>query len=262
MNYKNKSILLLHHYEPEWQESMERMGIHPDEYTQNIIHFLATEGAYIDHVIITRFDEHKLDPIFHGQLLHFMGQAGVSSEIQTFPYGLEKECFFKDDFKRLIDSSKGENQVICIDDWMLNLGNARHISLAGAFEGECVQDAQDMLNHLYGSSWAKHDALVVGTGVSYSGSMEDACAVHEFIEALDEDDQDKVEELKESSQMKIEDALYLLMNPYYNDLFEDADIEIPVIERKKPHLALVKPLCTKNHSRLTRKLSQHEHAPN
>lgn len=176
--YKGKKILWLHHYESCWEEGMQRLhGLSFDDYTDNIIDYL--DNTHIDHVIITRFEDMRAGEE-HYVLMRYLEEKGVSVEIQEVPYGVVEECYLEDQMARTIPSQKtvgetdpGINERIFIDNWMLALSEASEVMLAGAFDNECICDAEDILEHVRGfDGYRRIEDLIVGSGMVYEPRQE------------------------------------------------------------------------------------------
>lgn len=172
-NYKDNSVLWLHHYEETWEEGMLKVaGLSFEEYTDHILDFISRSD--IDHVIVTRFEE-WLPGDEHYVLSSILDEWEISFEFQTVPYGVVAESFWDKDLpstipsKKTLDETDPEiKELIFIDDWMRDLVNAKSVMLAGAFDGECIADAEDILDHIVGEGvYQRIEGLIVGSGVEY-----------------------------------------------------------------------------------------------
>ncbi len=173
--YSDKNILWLHHYEECWEPSIKKIsGISFDDYTDQICDFILNSSTPTDHVIITRWEDSRVGPE-HFVIVSFLDENNISYQFEYVPYGCVEESFLEKDMPSLIPSRKtpgetdpGIKEAVLIESWMLELKSARHVMLAGAFDGECVCDAEDILDHVLGfNNYQRIEGLIVGSGVKY-----------------------------------------------------------------------------------------------
>ncbi|MHD0644911.1 hypothetical protein ACYPKM_04745 [Pseudomonas aeruginosa] len=166
----SKHTLLIHHLEEEWREGMLGFGTSPEQASKNIIDYLESPaGRKINHVIFTRFEE--FFPCETQQdIMTYLQRRDIQFEHQTFPYGMEREMFDDRDVTLVRANRYPDNPdaVIEIEDWHLKLRESESVTLCGAFDNECVQDAEDMLGYVRGvGGYERVDGLIVGSGVDY-----------------------------------------------------------------------------------------------
>lgn len=167
-----RKTLIVHHFEETWRTGLERSGITPEKMRYNIADFLLSgRGRGINHVIFTKFQSDDIEEI-HEPLIEFLDRRDISYEFQIFPYDMFKEMFSRDEV--LIPSTKDgadEDNVVYIESWHQDLANDQVVMLCGAFESECVRDAEDMLDFVRPCNYVKLDDLVVGTGKCYEPAI-------------------------------------------------------------------------------------------
>lgn len=165
-----KHTLLIHHFEETWREGLAGFGMTPEVMAHNIIDYLhSPEGRAINHVILTTWEMPGPCDV-QKPVTDYLDARGIAYEHHIFGYGEVREMYEGQDCELIQATRYGDDpdQVVCIEDWHRELVKSASVSLCGAFDGECIQDAEDMLTHLRGSdAYTKLNDLVVGTGETY-----------------------------------------------------------------------------------------------
>jgi hypothetical protein len=166
-----KHTLLIHHLEEQWRTGLERFGLSPESMALNIIDFLhSPKGRHINDVIFTRFEDHLPCDTQH-PIIDYLKGRGIAHTHHVFGYGEVEEMFEGLDCT-LVEATRNDaypGQVVYIDDWHKELKFCQTVLLCGAFEGECIQDAEDMLAHVRGvDGYKKLDELIAGSHEVYT----------------------------------------------------------------------------------------------
>lgn len=177
------NVLWGHHVDPHWDVTLREHGTSFDEVQCKIIQQLSKEKY--DKVVITMFggnysriySEPSLMGAYeeHFELIEFCSENDI--EINFFEYGYawyrdasedeEDESFPLSEFGSnwilgTRDYHDNEKDVLFIDDFQKEFKqNNDNVSLCGAFEDECLLDAETVLDHL-NINWNKIQHLCVG----------------------------------------------------------------------------------------------------
>lgn len=186
------NTLLVHHVEGMWSHSLDRFGETVESMCYKIIiHLSSPEGIKINNVIFTKIDCFEEEEPEHSQLIDYLNDRGIPYVFRDFGMAAEPECFEGESDIRLIPSTKltshggDEGNVLPIDDWQNELSEHQHVALCGAFDKECINDAEDVLNAVRGSNWSRLDGLIVGSGVEFESTLQIESTISE-INALGE----------------------------------------------------------------------------
>lgn len=172
------NILLLHHFETLWENSLKKFNTDFENQNNIYIDYILNNKDKLDKVIITRFEGDSPENE-HTKIISICEKLNIDIEFIEYGYGWTRE---KDDDEEYDDnlSDYNENKTWCygkrdyhdgvtdilmIDDWMQKL-KADNIFLGGSFEGECVCDIETALNAIE-IEVIKCDDLIVGTYVDY-----------------------------------------------------------------------------------------------
>lgn len=165
-----KHTLIIHHLEETWREGLKKHGTSPEELSAQIIDFLhSKQGRHINEVIFTKWEcpgYEEIPPL----LVNYLDERKISHQVQVFGYGETREMYMHNPKATLIKSMRyedDEDAIVYIEDWHKDLVNRGSVYLCGAFNGECVQDARDMLNHVRGNKYTALEDLIVGSGETY-----------------------------------------------------------------------------------------------
>lgn len=165
-----KHTLLIHHLEETWRDGLSRFGMTPEVMARNIIDFLhSPKGRAINDVILTTWEMPRPCDV-QKPVIDYLIARGIAYQHQVFGYAEVRETYQGQNCT-LIQATRypdDPNQVVYIEDWHRQLKKSASVSLCGAFDGECIQDAEDMLTYVRADgNYLKLDDLVVGTGVTY-----------------------------------------------------------------------------------------------
>jgi hypothetical protein len=133
-------VLVIHHLEPCWGSGYSRFGTTFDELQEKFLDFLS-ENEF-DRVILTRFEDWTAEPA-HGYFPELLERI---SQVHDYGYGWERECM-KENPDRFCEGGS-HSEVVEIADWMIPLKKASQVHIAGAFDGECIEDLEIALRHL------------------------------------------------------------------------------------------------------------------
>lgn len=167
MSSEETNTLILHHFESHWNHGLSKFGLNIENMSDQIIDFLSHKRPDINNIIITRFEGIDFEPE-HEKIQRFAEDKNIEIRIEEYAYSYYKESFPNSDYDFITptrDNSDPDN-VLPVMEWQKELKNHKSVSLAGAFEGECVQDMEDILLYTRGD-FNKINELVVGTYVDY-----------------------------------------------------------------------------------------------
>jgi len=135
-----RNVLILHHLEPMWESGYKRMRTSFDRLCEKVIDHL-NDHRY-RQIILTRFEDTNLD------VRHYeTGLADVGMLIDVFEYGYGWDAAqIVEDPENFVDGGN-HSEAVLISDWMRFLPKAG-VYLAGAFDGECIEDMEIALRAL------------------------------------------------------------------------------------------------------------------
>lgn len=198
------AILLAHHLEEFWDESLKKYDTSFDEEVEKLSDFIKHSGVEIDKIIVTSFENFDWD-VGHFPLIQTAESLNIPIELQTYGYGMQRITSDEDSMERYPDEQEnitwcygerdyherdGEEQdVLDIEDWMIELRGS-DVILVGAFEGECLNDMETILKSQE-IDFHKVEELCVGTGREYT--LQEP----EIIDEVIEKHLDRIEEREE-----------------------------------------------------------------
>ena len=194
-----KHTLLIHHFEETWRDGLAGFDMTPEVMAQNIIDYLhSPRGKAINEVIFTTWE--MPGPCAVQQpVIAYLEARGISFEHQVFGYGEVREMYEgqKCTLVQATRYSDDPNQIVLIEDWHRELSKSATVSLCGAFHGECIRDAEDMLTYVRGADgYIKLDDLIVGTYHEYDRLL-DCEGASDHARSLIDDYQEKIEAAEE-----------------------------------------------------------------
>lgn len=186
-----KHTLLIHHLEETWRDGLAGFGMTPEVMAQNIIDYLhSPEGSAINDVILTTWEMPGPCNV-QKPVTDYLTARGIPFEHHVFGYGEVRETYEGQNCTMVQATRYADDpdQIVCIEDWHRDLANSASVSLCGAFDGECIQDAEDMLTYVRGEhGYKKLSDLTAGTHETYyprldcHGSFGEARALIEDFE--------------------------------------------------------------------------------
>lgn len=170
-----KHTLLIHHLEETWRDGLANFGMTPEDAALNIIDYLhSPKGARINNVILTTWEMPGPCDV-QLPITDYLTSRGIPFEHHIFGYA-EVRDMYEGQNCTLIQATRYEgdpNQIVCIEDWHRDLASHTSVSLCGAFDGECIQDAEDMLTHVRGENgYEKIGSLTTGTHETYWRALD------------------------------------------------------------------------------------------
>lgn len=177
----SKNILYLHHFEPYWEEGLNNNGTSFEKQLDNILDFLYFNEKKYDEIIITTFEDLDLSPE-HERLINYCNTNQIQLSNHVYGYGFTRELDDEDSLLNYPEEElgtswcygnriyHGEEDILVIEDWQHDL-KGNQIDLGGAFEGECLNDAQTIMDTL-NIEYTNIESLMVGTGIEYESNIE------------------------------------------------------------------------------------------
>lgn len=162
-------ILWLHHFEDYWNSSLKEFDTNFNKELLKVMNYL--ENEKIDKVLITRFTENK-ESDCHYPLISFCNFKNIRIEFKEYGYGFRNdnnEYKKKDLGKDWIYGNREEHtekDILPIAEFQKELKN-NEVYLGGAFENECLNDVETIMEHL-NINYKKIQELCVGTYAQYS----------------------------------------------------------------------------------------------
>lgn len=134
-----RNVLILHHLEPMWESGYKRVGTSFDRMCEKVIDHL-NEHEY-RNIILTRFEDTNLDQ------RHYEVGLGDVGHIDVFEYGYGWDAAqLVEDPENFVEGGY-HSEAVLIADWLRMLPKSG-VYLAGAFDGECIEDMEIALNAL------------------------------------------------------------------------------------------------------------------
>ena len=134
-----------------WENGYKKFGTSFERLQEKVLDFLS-ENSF-DRVLLTRFEDCAACPSegYFPELLNAL------SRVHEYGYGWPAEAL--EDMPDRFCVGGNHSEAVLIDDWMLPLKNAQ-VTIAGAFDGECIEDLEIALNHL-GVDFEREESLIV-----------------------------------------------------------------------------------------------------
>lgn len=184
----SKKILWLHHFHAYWENELNKFNTSFENELNKVIDFV--NNTDLDEVIITMFEEYQLQPE-HYKLIEICENKNIkiigkeygyawtrddNSRKKMFPKSLLNKtwCYGTRDYHT-------QEDIIEIEDWQIDFKkNNDYVLLAGAFENECLLDAETVLDVLK-INYKKIDELSVGAFVEYKYKDKNPSQLYENI---------------------------------------------------------------------------------
>lgn len=169
----NLNTLILHHFESKWNDALQKFDLDMEKMSNQIIDYLSTKGEHINNIVITKTKGVDVEPE-HNKIMKYALDNEIQISIQEYGYSYYKENFTDDELKNeefIIPTrdNKDKDNILPIKEWQKELSLHNTVSIAGAFEGECIRDMEDIVLHTRGE-YDKVKELVVGSHVKYQYS--------------------------------------------------------------------------------------------
>lgn len=180
-----ENVLFLHHFEEMWEDGLKSFDTNMEDITNKVIDFLMDKGD-IDTVFITKMESVNPEESHH-LLLEYCENNDINVVFQEYAYAMYRDLEMHDEDDEDYDPDNvpypmekldktwtygnrehhdKETDVLDIEEFHYELKNVNKLYLAGAFEGECINDQETILDAI-DAEYEKIDGLVVGTYVDY-----------------------------------------------------------------------------------------------
>lgn len=130
-------ILIAHHVESMWKETLNKKGVCIYELIEKIAHFC--EENQVDKIVLTRFEDWDMEEI------HYPFQK-FNCQVKDYAYGWDMESTWNCNEETEWAEGGNHSEFVLIEDWMYDL-KGNEVFLAGCFDGECIEDMEIALNH-------------------------------------------------------------------------------------------------------------------
>lgn len=197
--------LLLHHFEPYWDDAMEKYNTSFEEEMEKVCDYIEFHSEIIDNVIITSFEEINFS-LEYEPIIELCENLKIKITLETYAYGWNyDEIVGMEDNPKYNENTENinwcyggrdyhcENDILIIDDWIKNLNNSG-VLLAGAFEGECINDIETIFDNI-GINYEKINELTVGTFCEYEFKSIPSCILEGFICDIEEIEECDIKDL-------------------------------------------------------------------
>lgn len=136
----SRNVLILHHLEPLWETGYKRAGTSFDKLCGKVVAHISAHAYH--RVILTRFEDTELD------VRHYeTGLTDLGMRIDVYEYGYGWDAAQIEDYPDDFVEGGYHSEAVMISDWMCSLPKAG-VYLAGAFDGECIEDMEIALKSL------------------------------------------------------------------------------------------------------------------
>lgn len=129
-------VLILHHFESYWEKGFVMKGLPFWAFQNRVSTHL--EGSEYKRIIVTRFEDWQKGPEHD-----FMFEMGLEPEFQQYDYGWDEEQMKRSGCEYVEGGVHSE--VVWIPEWLKELKGEK-VNLAGAFDGECIEDMEIALS--------------------------------------------------------------------------------------------------------------------
>jgi hypothetical protein len=152
--------LIIHHLEPMWNEGYKTHNTNFEELLEKFYNYL-TENIF-DRVILTRFEDHKLDDsycFYSTENDEYVELSNFINKVHTYDYGWCKDSvfdgelpeqnqdgFYVNEWGNVYCDGGMHSEIVWIPEWMKDLKG--DIFISGAFDGECIDDLETALSAL------------------------------------------------------------------------------------------------------------------
>lgn len=217
-----KNILWLHHVQDMWRDNVAQ-HINPEQYLDNIKDYIYSERNNLDFVILTSYENIRPDET-QIEIISLLDHLNISYEHFEYGYNFTRDLsdrnqveeYNNDNFNktwcygtRSHHRSEGDEQdILLIDDWMREHFSGNNILLAGAFENECLLDAETILDVMQ-VDFEKINELSVGNGCeNYYESKLNNHEIISFFKHIEAEISSKINEIENKLKEDIETIGY------------------------------------------------------
>lgn len=131
----SRNVLILHHLEPMWETGYKKFGTTFSRLCDKVVNHLQ-EYEY-KRIVLTRFEDRELD------VQHYeCGLADVGMRIDVYEYGYGWDASQLVEYPEDFVEGGNHSEAVMISDWMRDLPKRGGVYLAGAFDGECIEDME------------------------------------------------------------------------------------------------------------------------
>jgi hypothetical protein len=144
--------IILHHVQSCWDDGFERLNTSFEEVAYNIITHLR-RNRY-KQVILTLFEKYKLcEEHYEYGFEHYV------TDVFEYGYGWNEEDKTNTPSECEWCEGGAHSELVLIPDWLKQL-KSKKVKLAGAFDGECIEDMEIALTNV-GAKWSRINSLIV-----------------------------------------------------------------------------------------------------
>lgn len=141
--------LIIHHLEPMWEAGYQKAGTSFAELVQRFCAHI--EDSEYDKVILTRFEDNRLQEPEYDSLRHLIDQ------VEVYGYGWTQDQVDESNAHCFCDGGM-HSDLVLLEDWMRLDGK---VFISGAFDFECIEDLEIALEHL-GVDFERIEWLIIG----------------------------------------------------------------------------------------------------
>ena len=195
------AVLVIHHFEEMWTEGLRKFGTNIDAELIKIMDFLDNNKNDLDEVIMSFFEDDDVEPQ-QARIEEFCRAEGIQFRRFEYGYGWTKDQYSFE--PELVSENnrgvtwcdatrpyydKDDEHILEIDPWHHAL-KGKNVHLAGAFEGECLDDMHTVLKTV-GADVSFVKGLCVGQDgeyeCSYDGQTSDQMAnrLRDLVDAVE-----------------------------------------------------------------------------
>lgn len=134
------SVLIMHHLEEIWDKALRNHGTSFDQMVEKVAEHLEENDYSL--VILTKFEGIQFDE-GHFPIAHHI------NVVHEYAYGWEREQVEQYGWEEGVAYCDGgtHSEVVLLDEWMKHLPK-EDVHIAGAFDGECIDDLETALDFL------------------------------------------------------------------------------------------------------------------
>lgn len=176
MEIKDNTTLLIHHFDSMFNEGLKKFGTDLESMGEQLSDFMIENKDKINKIILTTFEDFELNDPEQHIIKNLSERLSIPFEHITYGYGWSRDisdgdCENYPESERDIGwiqatrEYSSDDDVLQIEDWHHDL-NGKNVTITGAFVGECLKDAETVLEFC-GADVQYYNSLCVGSGQSY-----------------------------------------------------------------------------------------------